>query len=34
MMGGQAPKRVRVLVKQCNSMYEKWRITRWFDEDW
>jgi len=32
-MDRQAPKHVEVLVKQCNSVYEKWHIKRWFDED-
>jgi len=29
----QAPKYIRVLVKQRNSVYERWCIKRWFDED-
>jgi hypothetical protein len=28
------PKRVGLLVKQCNLVYEKWCIKRWFDADW
>jgi len=24
---------VGVVGKQCNLVYEKWRIKRWFDED-
>lgn len=29
----QAPKYIRVLVKQSNSVYERWCIKRWFDEE-
>ena len=27
----RAPKRVGVLVKQCNLVYEKWYVKHWFD---
>ena len=30
----RTPKRVGLLIKQCNLVYEKWRIKCWFDEDW
>ena len=27
------PKRVGVLVKHCNYLFDNWCIRRWFDED-